>query len=346
MYYKGIYMTTRFGTLFAALLPLFLSCGPLPDPRSLLELDLQPPMLLDVGVPSPTLVQIMFHEPASADPERFAIAPTIDISEVTCTGNDVAVALAAPTSPGVVYRLAGFVRDDHGNGLHFITDLYGFNDRIPELRINEFTTRGSGAHPDLVEIAALGDGNLAGVCLTEGVKDDWKTRMVFPAVEVLTGQFIIVHFKPQGIPEEVNETEDPGQSGGNDVSPGAWDFWVPEGGGLSGNNGAVALYNSPLGDLLDAVVYSNRTSASDNRYRGFGSRRTLEWAESIHSAGGWAAAGDLIAPEDAVNPDGSTATRSLCRSSSSDDTDTAADWHIVPTRGSTFGEVNSDAVHD
>ena len=59
----------------------------------------------------------------------------------------------------------------------------------------------------------------------------------------------------------------------------------------------------------------------------------------------WVHAGDHIAPEDAIDPDPSTATRSISRSSTSIDTDGRIDWHITPTSGATFGEVNTDEVY-
>jgi hypothetical protein len=51
-----------------------------------------------------------------------------------------------------------------------------------------------------------------------------------------------------------------------------------------------------------------------------------------------------VTPEDGVNPEGSTGTRSLCRSSASMDNDRPEDWHVVPTRAATFGTDNSDEV--
>jgi hypothetical protein len=93
------------------------------------------------------------------------------------------------------------------------------------------------------------------------------------------------------------------------------------------------------------VLYSKRSSASDTLYRGFGSGETLERVEELAREGGWAARAETVRPEDAVNPEESTATRSLCRGSASADTDRAADWHTVPTRGSTFGAENSDEVY-
>jgi hypothetical protein len=67
--------------------------------------------------------------------------------------------------------------------------------------------------------------------------------------------------------------------------------------------------------------------------------------DEITADGGWRVSGDRAYPEDAVNPEGSTSTRSICRGSDLVDTNGASDWHIVPTRGASFGEENSDAEH-
>jgi hypothetical protein len=68
-------------------------------------------------------------------------------------------------------------------------------------------------------------------------------------------------------------------------------------------------------------------------------------AEELHSEGGWQIEGESIAPEDGVNPDDSTSTRSICRNSSSLDTNRREDWHITPARGATFGGRNGDDVY-
>jgi hypothetical protein len=107
----------------------------------------------------------------------------------------------------------------------------------------------------------------------------------------------------------------------------------------------ISVYDKPNGTLIDAVIYSNRTSASDRKYRGFGSTEMMLKADEIHAEGGWRAGGEAIAPEDAINPDDSTSTRSICRSSSSSDTNSKDDWHITPTRGATFGHANNDDIY-
>ena len=164
-------------------------------------------------------------------------------------------------------------------------------------------------------------------------------------MDVVAGDYVVVHFRPQGIPEEINETTDRAASGGRNASPDAWDYWVSGGTGLSTNNGVLSLVENPLGGYIDAVIYSNRTSESDTRYRGFGSRKMLARADAVVEAGQWVAAGRAVVPEDAIPSGASTATRSMSRRSDGRDTNSAADWHITPTRGSTPGSVNTDEVH-
>ena len=114
---------------------------------------------------------------------------------------------------------------------------------------------------------------------------------------------------------------------------------------MGGNNGAVSVFDRPGGECLDALIYSTRTTGSDELYGGFGSADMKTRAEELAACGAWIAAGSRVTPEDAVNPEGSTATRSLCRSSTSTDTNQSCDWHIVPTRRATFGGANSDEIY-
>jgi hypothetical protein len=226
-----------------------------------------------------------------------------------------------------------------------VAGVHGLNDRTPELVITELTTQGSGNHPDLVELLAVTDGNLAGMAVLEGSRSVALDKIVLPSVEVTAGDYILVHFRPEGTEEEVNEIGSPDESGGKDSTTTAYDFWVEGGDGLSGNNGAVTVYTSVTGALLDAIIYSNRTSSSDQRYRGFGSKRVVAMVDEIVRDGGWWVNGDLAHPEDAVDPEDSTSTRSICRASDATDTNRASDWHITPTSGATFGSVNTDQVY-
>jgi hypothetical protein len=328
----------------AVSLALLAACGPLPWPRGS-EPDLRPPGVEDVSATGPGSLAITFDEEAGLDTGTLRIEPALPVREVSPPGRTVTVGVD-PQCPGREYLLEATARDGRGNSTTFLAGFYGYNPRVPRMVVNEFTPRGSSDHPDLIELKALTDGDMGGLVLYVGTPSSFDARLVFPSFEVLRGSFIVVHCRPSGDPAEVDETGDPGVSGGTDVSPSTRDFWLRGGLGLGGNNGVLSLYERPGGAILDGLLYSNRTSGSDDRYRGFGSSEVLERAEELVRDSGWRVAGPLVAPEDGIDPDGSTATRSLCRSSTSDDTDGRGDWHIVPTRGWTFGADNSDEAYE
>jgi hypothetical protein len=286
-------------------------------------------------------VELCFDEEAELVPQSVRLQPDLTVKELPGPGARVVLGVAAQES-GRQYTLEAAARDARGNSVSFAAEFYGYNSRVPAVLLNEFTPRGSDTHPDLLEIRVLADGDMGGVVVYQGAAEDFDTRFVFPSFPVRAGDFILVHFKSAGIVEEINELSDKTASGGLDSSPAAFDFWIPEARGISGNNGVLTVYERPGGRLLDGVLYSNRTSSSDEDYDGFGSSRLLARARELTAEGGWKTASGTVAPEDGVDPEGSTSTRSLCRSTDSADTDSAADWHVVPTRGSTFGAENSD----
>lgn len=328
------------------------SCAPLPPIAFLPDADLAPPVVVGLRFRSAAELEIGFDEEVSwiAGPESPDSVEVEDVAVEHSEDDPVAQSLAvvrfsAPPSPAAEHYVEAQVADVAGNHLRFVARFYGLNPFMPAMLINEFTTQGSGRNPDLVELRILTDGNLAGATLFEGVPGNWDKRFIFPSFDVVAGDYVVVHFRPQGIDEEIDETSSPDVSGGYNATPTGWDFWVRDGSGLSGNNGVIALTENPLGGYIDAVLYSNRTSESDERYRGFGSGKTMDRADELAAAGAWGYEGPAIAPEDAIDPDPSTGTRSMARGSAGTDTDHASDWHTTPTRGITPGAENTDEVH-
>jgi hypothetical protein len=314
-----------------------------PDPRTR-DVDLRPPALQGIETLGPGELSMEFDEDTVMEPAKVRISPTLEVTEVSGPGKRVLIKEQLQ-KPGQRYCVEAEARDSRGNTSSFMAEFYGFNGNVPRLLINEFTPRGSGNHPDMIELKVLSDGDIGGVVLLQGTPSSVEARFVFPSLPVRTGNFILVHCKSTGDPAEVNESSDITQSKGPGSSDTAWDFWMPDGKGLGGNNGVVSLYDRPGGVCLDGVLYSNRTAESDSTYRGFGGAALLAQAEELLHDGGWKAAGSRVTPEDAVNPEGSTSTRSICRSSRSADTDSAGDWHIVPSRKATFGAENCDDVY-
>jgi hypothetical protein len=326
--------------VLAAAVSAAAGCGPVPDTRST-DADLRPPLVQEVCAVGPREISLEFDEEASLVPGTTSVTPALSVEVARGLSRQVRITGERQT-PGRLYTLQAEAQDSRGNSASFIADFYGWNGRVPRVLINEITPRGSGSHPDAAELKTLTAGNLGGAVLYQGTPGSWDTRLVLPALEVPAGTFVIVHFKPTGDPSEVNESADKTASRGFDSSDTAWDLWVPGSKGLAGNNGVLSLYERPGGRCIDGVLYSNRTSQSDERYRGFGSEDTRVRAEELVQAGGWKIAGPRVTPEDGVSPEGSTGTRSICRSSASADTDGPGDWHIVPSRKATLGADNCD----
>ena len=306
------------------------------------DVDLLPPVFNGITVTSATTVVAHFDEPVTMAPEAVTVEPDLTVTEVG-SGEEVVITVATPSTAGRSYTLHTTVRDERGNSTTFVARFWGFNPRPPGLVINEFTTQGSKKRPDAIELYVTRDGNLGGVTVYDGSADSYRDHVVLPALEVAAGDYVVIHATADGLGED--EHADPDQSDHELALPGVWDFWMQEGTGLSGKNGVLTVHAAPGGALLDGVLYSNRTSDSDERYRGFGSKATMLRADRLAELGGWEFAGERIAPEDAISSAATTSTRSLNRDSSATDTDSAADWHTVPTRGASFGAVNSDQVH-
>lgn len=338
-------------------------CAPLEDTVYFADQDFTPPSMVSIEATGPTTIVARFTEDTTA--ETAHVSAELGGVSARADGPEITFETARAGEIGRPYQLEAVVADEAGNTMSFVETVYGFNPDVPTVIINELTTQGSGTHPDVVELRLLSGGNLGGLSLYAGAPGEHDGRIVFPAIELPAESYVVVHFKPEGVPEEVDEIEDPTASGGLDASDTGWDFWVPGGSGISGNNGAVSLYAQPGGRLIDAIVYSNRTSDSDERYRGFGSKKALAMVDRVAADGGWVPDGagtdpgaeagtgaspasttPILAPEDAVDPEDSTATRSISRGSDGADTDTKADWHITPTSGYTFGGPNTDEVYE
>lgn len=314
-------VTKVFGVLLL-LVGLFSSCeaqfeGDLID--VLLGQDRNAPKLLEVKVIDSHRISCTFDERVFCKEADFFCSEHNSIASATVYENRLTLTFASPLRAGEVVEVGGRISDQSGNTLSFTTPLWGYNGEIPPLLINEFVTKGSGNNPDRVELLALERGNLAGVTLYDGVKESYDSKVILPNCVVEKNSYIVI---------EYGET----LRGVHEI-----EFW---GGatGLGANNGVITLYDSPSGNLIDGVLYSNRSSSSDTQYSGFGTKKVEERAFYLSSAHGWDSY--PITPESGVDSTFSTATRSMCRTESEADTDTKEDWHIVPTSKATFGFAN------
>lgn len=314
-------------------------CAPQTTLPDMVSGDWQPPMLSKAVARTPQTLALEFDEPVTAI--DVAIEPAVEIVGTRWRNAALEIEGATPFLATTEYWVDARVEDDAGNMSSVLAGVYGLNERLPALRLSEFVCEGSSSHPDWVELEVLSDGNIAGACLYEGSPAVWDSRIVLPSVEVVAGEFITVHFKPEMLPEEINETTSTSESGGRDVHPDAWDLWVSGGDGIPNTTGALTLTQHPGGPVIDAVLYTTKRYDANDEKRGFGLVSQLETFESVVAIGGWKIAGEFVIPEDGIDPEDSTATRSICRDPGAPDTDTAADWHITPTSGATPGYPNT-----
>jgi hypothetical protein len=338
--FEAVMLSMLLGVLGAA-------CVPAPIAEVFVAADMRPPAVVSWGPSGPGELLIVFDEELSVAMPGFASSPGPVVESTALSGDSrgIVVRLDGAGQPGAAYAVSGIVADAEGNLSSFVLPYWGFNPDPPELKFNELLTEGSSTHPDAVEFYVTKGGGCAGLAFFTGVPGDHDLRYIFPQLEVETGDFIVLHLKPQNIPLEINETDDKAASGGLDADQEAWDLWYRGGdGALSGANGALSLCTSPNGGFMDAVLYSVRTVESDTKYGGFGTAVLRDRVGAIVTAGVWTASAPPR-PEDCARSTGTTSTRTICRSSSSGDTDAGIDWHIVPTKGSTLGGHNVDDVY-
>ncbi len=322
------------------------SCVPNLDAGKLpFSVDLIPPILQSAEITDSYTVVFRFDDAVFPVEDAPVLTPFLPVAQTRCEGRQFLVELAAPQSIGQKYTLRAGVQDAKGNMLEFLFEFYGWNPRVPSLLINELNPRGSGKNPDCVEILVLSDGNLGGILMTVGTEEHASGKIILPAVEVLKDDFLLLHAKSQGLPEEIDELGSVSESGGLLASDTARDFWIPDSPGLPGNNGAVSLYQRNGGLLMDAVLWSDRVFDDQDDKLGWTSAG-YQMASDLAASDGWESSEtEIPSPSDAVDVSFSTATRSLCRASVPLDTDTREDWHTVPTKGSSFGTPNSDEVY-
>jgi len=322
-------------------------CSGLPALPEMVEGDWTPPILQGIQATGETEVLLNFNEEVRLSSMRFEPASvTVSQSRWDEERSSLAVALTDPLEAGKEYGIDAEVSDTAGNLSSFVATFYGLNPDLPPVLINEVVCEGSSSHPDWVELRVFREGLLGGLTLYEGGPGVWDSRFVFPQIHVSADDYVVVHFKPEGIPEEVSETDDPAASGGHDVHPESWDVWVTGGDGIPNSTGGLTLTAWPGGPVVDAFLYTTKHYDADVDLRGFGLASQLEIFEDIVTRGGWQIAGTFVVPDDGFNPEDSTATRSINRSAEATDTDSAADWHIAPTSGATPGSENTNQRYE
>lgn len=280
-----------------------------------------PPRLTDLRAVSATEVQAVFDEPVTI---------SVNDSPYSCTSsaNTVTFSLGFVLDAGRSVEIRATVRDEWSNSTSFSGTVFGYNPDVPALLITELTTTGSAKSPDCTELYCLTDGNLCGVCLYDGLPDEYNFRFVFPSASVRKGDYIVIEWEGKGN-STVGNVHFFGA--GLDTNPSQYN-------GLQ----ALSVSPSPGADVMDCVLYANHAGVA---YERFGSAKNLRRATKAVERGLWRAGGEITGLC-AVDASKTSATRSIARIWPYQDTDTAYDWYITATGGCTFGAANTAPAFD
>jgi hypothetical protein len=233
-----------------------------------------------------------------------------------------------PALPGGTRVTADIlVEDKSRNTLNVLVSFRTRNNRIPDLEINEIRTAYSRPRVEFVELKALTAGNLGALRLFAAYAQE-EPIFEFPPVEVKKGEYIVVHTRSidPGIVDELGTNL--AESQGTDASNTARDFWIPGSAKLLHDTNAIYLMDQD-NRIIDGVLLASST---------------YKWRDSVAAAakemalqGVWPGS----EPEDAVNADGNTATRTINRNETRKNSRSAADWYITVTSGATPGKPNN-----
>lgn len=313
------------------------SCAIDPDTISLWGGDVRSPELLDVHTIAPCAVRAEFSDAVTVSSAGVHCRDSPEQTIATSwrqEGTSIVFDLERTPGIGVVAILNASVRDAKHNTYTFSVPFTGYNDRVPLLLINEIRTVYSKPRVEYVELVVLSDGNLAGVEI-QNTMNSTQPLYEFPSCEVQAGEYVLWHLRAveEGL---VNETDRIDASGGRDSSPFAWDFWDDQERAPLKSTNVLLLRERHGGIILDALV------CADTQYGTWPTDALRLAAEETVLSGAWGTSAFIT---DSACSDGMTATRTLGRRPGVPDTDTAADWMVCATSGSSPGGENSSVPY-
>ena len=304
------------------------------------HLDITPPSLISIKVTEISSLTIESNEKIILKQESYISRENIGIKSILYEGNCIKVIFNKMLTPGKQYRSEFRIEDENGNSLSFITNFYGYNPIKPKILINEFITKGSKTNPNKIELYVKEGGNMAGLTLFNGTKNNYDSIYIFPSIDVLSGEYIVIRTISKRYPKPFIEIMDLNIGHDKKFIEGVRDLRINNF-KLSGTNGVISLYSDPYGNIMDAVIYSKNRNDDTKRYRNFGLSKTLSRVDDIASENAWTGDYDTLFPDDVIYCGSSTSTRSLNRLNLMDNNN-KNDWITVQTREASFGFQNSE----
>ena len=264
------------------------------------------------------------------------------VAEEIEDGSNVKIKLVENPEPGLLVTADFQAEDEHKNSISKQISFRTKNNRVPHLQINELRTENasatstSGPKAEFIEFKMLSDGNLG--ALSVYAESNYKKNpliYVFEPVEVKKGEYVVLHLRTLDTSCKNEYGKDLDESGGTDSSPTARDFWIPGSTELLRKTDAVYIQDQN-GTVLDAVMFLAESIPLWDK------TDFEKTADDLFNQGFWISpAGAVCDPADAVNSSKTTATQTICRDETAENTHTKADWYITKTSGATPGRENN-----
>ncbi len=319
---------------------IFFSCAIDPEVVRIWGGDVSVPELLSLEVVSETGLVARFSRPVSLTVASVAIPGTAtadsgdEVLDVSWGYADdgKTVELSVSRNPGIGVRavLSGTVEDERGNTLTFAFPYTGWNDRVPDMVINEVRVSYSKPKVEYVELFMLSDGNLGGVKI-ENPRNAKNPSYEFPSAEVRAGEYVVWHVRSveEGLVDEIGAAD---ASGGTEARIDARDFWSDFSSSPLKADNALLLRARKGGPIVDALLLSSGTLAD------WPTDEVRAAAKEAFESGAWQTGAGI---GDAASSFGASPTRTVGRDSLSTDTDGPGDWAVCATSKCSPGAVNA-----
>lgn len=254
--------------------------------------------------------------------------PELSVAAVE-NGSTVSVKLGENPDPGRLITAALLAEDENGNSINVLASLHSRNNRMPELMINELYTEYSGStrRTEFIEFKIKSDGNLGAmrVFIIGNSNAARQTIYQFSPVEVKNGDYVTLHLRTIEPSAKDEYGDDLTESGGVNASPTGRDFWIPGNTKLF-HKTAIAYVMDQDDRILGAVMIS------ENPNLPWPKDYLAEAAEFLLEQGVWNG--------EPMSSRGKTATRSISRDETVENTNSAADWYLSVSSGFTPGSKN------
>ncbi|MCL2175338.1 MAG: hypothetical protein FWB73_04755 [Treponema sp.] len=293
--------------------------------------------LLYLGSKAVSEDEVEFEFSRKVSISQINFEPKLSIASVE-EGSTVKIKLEEGTKPGVLITADLLAEDEKRNTINVLVSFRSRNNRMPDMVINEVNAVYSKPKAEFIEFKMKSNGNLgaARVVIHGNTNAAKQTIYEFKPVEVKKDDYVTLHLRTteDGSLDEYGTNLS--ESGGPNSSPTGRDFWIAGSAKLMHIEASIIYVLDQDDKVLAAVMISNQTA------NWWGKDYLAEAAEMIYNNGAWKSKdGKLPGPIDAVNPTGATATRTICRDESTENTKTQSEWYITATSSATPGKANN-----